>query len=179
LFRYVLEFSTTSNVNTMKPHSIQSNIKNSGGSISTKDSTNGSETNPDNLPAVSRKRFIDETLLSPDDAEKLLERRAYNRECASRARKRSKLLIAQLEAQVKELQEDKNELRKRLLEMEQQCILLEGRNQSMIIQQMLVCNGRSVLNMPSISSSLPFAQGSAMKNGIGAQDILLSQYRFA
>lgn len=161
----------------MEPHSIPLNIKSSCASISTKDSANGSRTN---LPEVSRKRFIDETLLSPDDAEKLLERRAYNRECASRARKRSKQLIAQLESQVKELQEDKDELRKRLLEMEQQCILLEGRNQSMMLQQMLVSSSnRGALNIPSISSSLPFAQGNAMKNGIGATDVLLNQYRFA
>jgi septal ring factor EnvC (AmiA/AmiB activator) len=163
----------------MKPHSIPTKIKSGSGSVSTKDSADGSETIPDVAPAVARKRYIDETLLSPDDAEKLLERRAYNRECASRARKRSKQLIAQLEAQVKELQEDKDELRKRLLKMEQQCILLEDRNQAMILQQMLMCNNRGTLNIPSISSSLPFAQGDAMKNGIVAPDLMLSQYRFA
>ena len=37
-----------------------------------------------------RKVTIDETLLQPDAAEKILARRAYNRECATRARKRCK-----------------------------------------------------------------------------------------
>jgi chromosome segregation ATPase len=84
----------------------------------------------------SKKRVVrDETLLPADEAEKLLAKRAYNRECASRARKRGKELIIQLEKQVKELQSDKNELRRSMASMEEKIKVLEEQNRSLLARQ--------------------------------------------
>ena len=85
--------------------------------------------------STSRKRIIDETLLSPIEARKLQTRRAYNRECASRARKRGKQLVAQLQEEVKELQQDKAELKRSNAVMKAQLQLLEKQNQSLLLKQ--------------------------------------------
>ena len=83
----------------------------------------------------SRKRVIDETLLSPEEAHKLQVRRAYNRECATRARKRTKSLVAQLQDEVKELQADKDELRRTHAVMRSQLELLEKQNKALLFRQ--------------------------------------------
>jgi septal ring factor EnvC (AmiA/AmiB activator) len=83
----------------------------------------------------SRKRVIDETLLSPEEADKLESRRAYNRECATRARKRTKNLVAQLQEDVKNLQQDKNELRRANEVMKAQLAALEKQNQALLFKQ--------------------------------------------
>jgi septal ring factor EnvC (AmiA/AmiB activator) len=82
----------------------------------------------------SRKRVIDESLLSPEDADKLESRRAYNRECATRARKRTKNLVAQLQEDVKNLQQDKNELRRANEVMKAQLAALEKQNQALLFK---------------------------------------------
>jgi TolA-binding protein len=140
-----------------------------GTSVSTKASVDSSEStsNTGSPPVLSRKRFVDETLLPPDEAEKLLIRRAYNRDCASRARKRGKQLVAQLEAQVKELQEDKDELRRSLVSKEKQINLLEKQNQTLLLKQMISDRDRYALEMVCTGASLPFSlsQGNAVLSG--------------
>ena len=68
------------------------------------------------VPSGSKKRYmvIDETKLPSDEAERLLAKRAYNRQCADRARKRSKETVKELLQQVQELHADKVELRRTL-----------------------------------------------------------------
>jgi hypothetical protein len=82
----------------------------------------------------TKKRFmlIDETSLPPEEAERLLMKRAYNRECADRARKRGKQLVSDLEQQVHDLQEDKNELRRSVAVMEKQLMKLQQENQLLL-----------------------------------------------
>ena len=75
----------------------------------------GSEDNQD-MPAIQpvRKRkkrtAPDESLLEEDEKVKLEQRRAYNRACAAKARKRSKDLISTLQKQVEDLTRDKTQL---------------------------------------------------------------------
>ena len=90
--------------------------------------------------------MIDESLLSPDEAEKILARRAYNRDCATRARKRSKLTVAHLEKQVKELQQDKEALRRSLVVMGKQMVELESQNKALKLQQMLPATNPGIGN---------------------------------
>ena len=105
---------------------------------------------------VSRKTTIDESLLPPEEAKKILARRAYNRECATRARKRSKQMVVQLEKQVKELQEDKDALRRSLATMEKQIAELESQNKALKLKQVLGTNrvGGGMMADP-LSASLP------------------------
>jgi predicted RNase H-like nuclease (RuvC/YqgF family) len=79
---------------------------------------------------------IDETLLPQDEAEKLLAKRAYNRDCAERARKRSKQMTEELHCKVKELQEDKHELRRTLVNMEKQLKMLQKQNDELLLEEM-------------------------------------------
>lgn len=133
-------------------------LKNSSeASISSKESGDGSESMSNHTPSiVTKKRVLDETLLPPEEAEKLLARRAYNRECASRARKRGKQLVAQLEAQVKELQEDKDELRRSLLKMEKQVQNLEMQNHALLLKQIISDRDRNTLAMANAGTYLSY-----------------------
>lgn len=45
-----------------------------------------SEKKPPPAQNVGRKRMIDESILSPEEARKLEERRAYNRQCAAQGK---------------------------------------------------------------------------------------------
>ena len=119
---------------------------------------------------VNRKAIIDETLLPPDEAEKILARRAYNRDCATRARKRGKQNIVHLEKQVNELQEDKEALRRSLVTMEKQIFELESQNKAMKLKQMLVTNrvGNGMM-------ADPLALGSAIGSGLPASSMLQLQ----
>jgi hypothetical protein len=148
----VFPFKMTSNTNLVEE--CNRYPKNSSeASISSKDSGDGSESLSNHTPSiVSKKRVVDETLLAPEEAEKLLARRAYNRECASRARKRGKQLVAQLEGQVKELQEDKDELRRSLLKMEKQVQNLEMQNQALLLKQIISDRDRNTLAMANAGS---------------------------
>ena len=121
--------------------------------------------------AMNRKTIIDETLLPPDEAEKILARRAYNRDCATRARKRSKQMVAQLEKQVNELQEDKEALRRSLATMEKQMVELESQNKALKLKQMLSTN-----RVGGGMMSDPLSVGSAMGSGLPSSSMLqLSQ----
>ena len=84
-----------------------------------------------------KKRFmlIDETKLPKEEAERLLVKRAYNRECAERARKRSKETVKELYRQVEELQADKNELRRTLATMEKEIRMLKDKNKALTLNR--------------------------------------------
>lgn len=83
----------------------------------------------------SLKRVIDETQLSPEEADRLQVRRAYNRECATRARKRTKTLVTQLQDDIKQLQEDKDDLRRENAVMKAQLEGMEKQNQTLLFKQ--------------------------------------------
>jgi FtsZ-binding cell division protein ZapB len=85
----------------------------------------------------TRKRIIDETLLSAEEAEKLESRRAYNRECATRARKRTKTLVNQLQDEVKSLQTDKEELRRENAVLKAQLEGFEKQNQTLMFKNVM------------------------------------------
>lgn len=90
------------------------------------------------LLMMGSKKRINEAFLSADEAERLEAKRAYNRECASRARQRGKELIAQLEKQVKDLHDDKSELRRTLATMEKRLKQLQRENELLL--------GRNAMN---------------------------------
>jgi hypothetical protein len=100
----------------------------------------------------ARKRVIDETQLAPEEAERLQARRAYNRECATRARKRTKNLVAELQDEVKSLQTDKEDLRRENAVMKAQLEGLERQNQTLIFKQ-------------TLSNRQPFSVFGAMPGG--------------
>jgi hypothetical protein len=81
-----------------------------------------------------RKRIIDETLLSTEDAKKLQSRRAYNRECAARARKRSKNMVAQLQEEIQLLQSEKQALQQERATMSAQLETLEQQNRILMAE---------------------------------------------
>lgn len=70
-----------------------------------------------------------------EDVRKVEARRAYNRQCAARARKRNKDLIASLQQQVKDLERDKASLERTIEVQRAQMDLLEQQNRSMILNQ--------------------------------------------
>ena len=119
-------------------------------SIDTDDISKGSTNSGDgNNVATSRsklsnstktKKRINEASLSADEIERLQAKRAYNRECASRARRRGKELIAQLERQVKDLHDDKSELRRTVATMEKRLKHLKRENELLINKQGLITN---------------------------------------
>lgn len=90
------------------------------------------------------KRTADETNNEDQDiddgngdvsARKLEQRRAYNRKCAAKARKRSKDLIAHLQSQVEDLTKDKTELQRSNDVMRAQLELLENQNRTLMMSQ--------------------------------------------
>jgi FtsZ-binding cell division protein ZapB len=83
----------------------------------------------------AKRRIIDETLLDEDEARRLAQRRAYNRQCAAKARKRSKDLIATLQKQVDELSKDKASLERQAEVMKAQLQLLEQQNRTLMMNQ--------------------------------------------
>ena len=82
------------------------------------------------------KRVIDETQLSPKEAELLEKRRAYNRLSATRARKRNKHLVCQLQDEVATLTKEKHELQRANEEMKTRMRLLEKHNQTLLLKQL-------------------------------------------
>lgn len=113
---------------------------------------------------MDSKKRINEAFLSADEAERLQAKRAYNRECASRARQRGKELIAQLEKQVKDLHDDKSELRRTLAAMEKRLKQLQKENELLL--------GRN-----AISSYDAVMAGTMIENG--AIQIPPTQFPFA
>lgn len=81
------------------------------------------------------KRPIDESLLSEEEARRLEARRHYNRQCAAKARKRSKDLISKLQSQVEELTKDKAKFERSNEVMKAQLQLLEQQNRTLIANQ--------------------------------------------
>jgi ABC-type phosphate transport system auxiliary subunit len=102
----------------------------------------------------SLKRVIDETQLPPEEAEQLESRRAYNRECATRARKRTKNLVAQLSDQVRNLQADKDDLRRENAVIRAQLQSIERQNQTLAFKHGLV--ERHHANMSMSAHMSPF-----------------------
>lgn len=133
----------------------------------------GSSSEQHQLVSSSKKRVIDETLLSPEEAHKLQARRAYNRECATRARKRTKNLVAQLQDEVKELRSDKGELSRIHAVMRAQLELLEKQHKALLFRQAM-SDRRNVAMAVSASG---FAPRQATTTTLGSS--LLSDFRLA
>ena len=114
--------------------SINSEMLNDDDLISDRSvSTNGaSSTNNGEVTesaSSNPKRTIDQT----SDA-KTIDRRAYNRQCAARARKRAKQNVSELENHIKGLQEDKAELRRSLATMERRIDALTRENTNILAE---------------------------------------------
>ena len=99
------------------------------------------------------KRVIDESKLPPDDAEKLEKRRAYNRESATRARKRTKHLVHQLQNDVAKEKKEKLELQRENEELQARCALHEKHNQTLLLK-LLVAERRQA-SMAAATALLP------------------------
>ena len=99
----------------------------------------GTTNSEDNVLTHGRKKrvilFIDETKLPKEEAERLLVKRAYNRECAERSRKRSKETFKELHRQVEELHADKNELRRTLATIEKEICMLKEKNKALSLNR--------------------------------------------
>ena len=106
------------------------------------------------------KRVIDESKLCLEDAEKLEKRRAYNRESATRARKRTKHLVHQLQNEVAQEKQEKLELQRKNEELRARVVLLEKHNQTLLLKQ-LVSERRQV----SMASSAAFLSGTGLTLG--------------
>ena len=89
------------------------------------------------VPKGRKKRFmiIDETKLPKEEAERLSIKRAYNRECADRARKRSKETVQELHLQVEELHADKCELRQQIAHIEKEIQRLKDENKALTLNR--------------------------------------------
>jgi hypothetical protein len=106
----------------------------------------GNDTTDDTVSSTARPkrkfRIIDETQLSEEEARKLELRRAYNRDCASRARTRTKTLVQELQDQVRQLKEEKEELRQANTSLQACLSFSEKQNRDLIAKQSLI-EGRS------------------------------------
>lgn len=87
-------------------------------------------------------RIIDETQLSEEEARKLELRRAYNRDCASRARTRTKTLVQELQDQVRQLKDEKEELRQANTTLQACLAFSEKQNRELIAKQSIL-DGRN------------------------------------
>jgi hypothetical protein len=140
----------------------------------------------------AKRRIIDESLLDENEAQRLEARRAYNRQCASKARKRSKDLIATLQQQVEELSKDKASLERNNEVMHAQLSLFEQQNRSLMMNQRV----QSAPVMPSGAGSRmggmggmqmqmqgqagsQFAQGAGSFPSVSLLDSLSAQGRLA
>jgi hypothetical protein len=122
------------------------------------------------------KRNADEAEGLDDDnddmsARKLEQRRAYNRKCAAKARKRSKDLIAHLQTQVEDLTKDKTELQRSNDVMRAQLELLENQNRTLMMSQ------RQTIAAPQPSfggqGASPFMMGNMGAGGYGGGNLQL------
>lgn len=95
----------------------------------------GNDSGPPKSKRGAKRRVIDETLLDGEEARRLESRRAYNRQCAAKARKRSKDLISTLQQQVETLSKDKASLERTNEVMKAQLHLLEQQNRSLLLSQ--------------------------------------------
>lgn len=104
-------------------------------SQSADDQTGDHDDSKPSRTGTARKRIIDETLLPEEEARQLEARRAYNRQCAAKARKRSKDLISTLQKQVEELTKDKTTLERANEVMKAQLQFLEQQNRTLMMNQ--------------------------------------------
>jgi len=117
-------------------------------------------------PRRAKRRIIDETLLDEDEARRLEARRAYNRQCAAKARKRSKDLISHLQQQVEQLTKDKTTLERTNEVMQAQLQLLEQQNRTLMMNQRPHQN--SMMTGGGTGSFLGAVQGGAGSMGQNA-----------
>lgn len=104
-------------------------------------------TTPPTTQGQKRKfRIIDETKLSEEEARKLELRRAYNRDCASRARIRTKSLVQELQEQVRSLRQEKEELNKSNANL-QACLALSEKQNRELINKYCFLEGGSINSM--------------------------------
>ena len=115
---------------------------------------------------IGSKKRIEEASLAADELERLEAKRAYNRECSSRARQRGKHLIAQLEKQIKDLHDDKTELRRTTATMEKRLKQLQRENELLLDMQQVGQYGGTLVEqmlqngaMQFPQTQFPFAQG--------------------
>lgn len=106
-------------------------------------------------------RVIDETQLSEEEARKLELRRAYNRDCASRARTRTKSLVQELQEQVRSLKEEKEELRQSNANLQACLAFSEKQNRELIAKHSLM-EGRSVNSGALGAGDLSFMHQSSL-----------------
>jgi hypothetical protein len=116
-------------------HSDDCSSKDGSSSISIQEGSTRTESVRSNN-RTKRTLIIDETLLPPDEAERLLAKRAYNRECADRARKRSKRLTEELKDKIKELQADKDELRRTIATIEKEFRLVQNEHRELLLKEL-------------------------------------------
>lgn len=123
---------------------------------------NTSPTTTTTANAPKRKfRVIDETQLSEEEARKLELRRAYNRDCASRARTRTKSLVQELQEQVRSLKEEKEELRQSNANLQACLAFSEKQNRELIAKHSLM-EGRSMNSVALGSGDLSFMHQSSL-----------------
>jgi hypothetical protein len=79
-----------------------------------------------------KRRVVDESLLDDEEAKRLEARRAYNRACATKARKRSKDLIASLQEKVTTITKDKTSLEHSIDVLRAQIQFLERQNNTIM-----------------------------------------------
>lgn len=143
----------------------------SGDESGSESHTEGSAgTNPRRSSA--KRRIIDETLLDEDEARKLESRRAYNRKCAAKARKRSKDLISQLQDEVNQLNQDKATLQRTNEVMHAQMKLLEQQNQTLMMNQ----RQTESLLLSGMSGGVPGGLLSGLSRGGGGGGLTMGNF---
>lgn len=110
-------------------------------------------------------RIIDETQLSEEEARKLELRRAYNRDCASRARTRTKSLVQELQEQVRTLKEEKEQLRLSNANLQACLAFSEKQNRELIAKHSLM-EGRSFHTPTLGTGDLPLLHPTSLQ-GMG------------
>jgi hypothetical protein len=138
-------------------------------SFSDEEDTSGKKLSGSTRPVEDAEGLDDDN----DDmsARKLEQRRAYNRKCAAKARKRSKDLIAHLQTQVEDLTKDKTELQRSNDVMRAQLELLENQNRTLMMSQ------RQTIAAPQPSfqgaGASPFMMGNMGAGGYGGGNLQL------
>jgi hypothetical protein len=129
-------------------------------------------------PPKRKFRIIDETQLTEEEAKKLAIRRAYNRDCATRARTRTKTLVQQLQQEVRQLKEEKEQMRLNFNELQARLTLAELKNHELQAQQELMSQKTARMDASGLygSRSAPGAM-SAMSNQLLMLEAVRQQQR--
>jgi hypothetical protein len=136
-------------------HFDQKSNKNEDNDDDNKDSIDGNVSPVATSTGPKRKfRIIDETQLSEEEARKLELRRAYNRDCASRARTRTKSLVKELQEQVRTLKQEKEELRLSNANL-QTCLAFSEKQNRELIAKHASLDGRSFQSSTPGTGDLP------------------------